>query len=330
MSIQTNELASVITEHIVKEVPDGLSKHTAFCNWVFGDGKKRQKGGLLIQFPVKLMSNDSKGFISGTNSTLDINPNSQLQYGQLNWKYHYTNVNFTLADFNIAQGEEQAVDFMEAKISGAKADTIRDISSKLHGTSTSNALYLEGLKDVVAASGTAYAGLTDTDYTDDTTAYLPYIATDTVVNYQNINKLVTKCRARVQGTGLTLANKRMMGLMNEATFSRFMTSVQNSQIFSSDLQVKTGFTGFAVNNVEFYLDADCPGTQDGSTGDNYVYVFPVEVMKFYYNYGFGSSSPFDGEARGPQQAIMSTQSFITGNLVCNNRRLVSVNKVLVA
>lgn len=325
MTVQANELAAVVLQKIQAEVPDGLARETALMDWLAGEGKKKQSGGLYIQSPIKLISNASSGFISGTNAVVDTTPSAQLQYQILNWKYYNFNVNFTLADYNIAKGDLEVVDFMENKIDGALNDAMREISLAMHGTSTSDALAPEGLKDVVAASGTAYASLLDTDYA--TGSYLPIIDTSTVVNYNNINSMIQKLKARMRNTK---KSKKIMGLMNQATYGRFLNSVQAQQIFTDSSIANSGFEGFKVNGVEFYLDADCPGTQDGATGDNYIYIFPVDVMKMFYNFGFGSNSPFDGNVQLPNSPIMSVQSYMSFNLVCNNRRLVAVNKTMVA
>lgn len=325
MTVQTNELAAVILQKILEEAPDGLARETAFLDWLAGEGKKQQKGGLYIQFPIKLIANAASGFISGTNAVVDTTPSAQLQYGVLNWKYYNFNVNFTLADYNIAQGDLEIVDFMETKIDGALQDAYREISTALHGSSTSAPLNVEGLKDVGAASGTAYASLTDTDYA--TGSYLPIIDTSTVVNYNNINSMIQQLKARMRNVKKM---KKMLGLMNQATYARFLNSVQAQQLFIDMKIADSGFEGFKVNGVEFYLDADCPGSQDGSTGDNYIYIFPVDIMRMYYNFGFGNKSPFDGEVQLPNSPIMSIQSYMSFNLVCNNRRLLAVNKTMVA
>lgn len=325
MAVQTNELAAVVLQKIQQDVPDGLARETAFMDWLAGEGKKKQNGGLYIQSPIKLIENNSSDFISGTSAVVDTTPSTQLQYQVLNWKYYNFNVNFTLADYNIARGELEVVDFMESKIDGALADAMREISLAMHGSSAAAPLQPEGLQDVVAASGTAYAGLTDTDYAAD--AYLPYIATDSTINYNNINKIIQNIKARMRNSK---KSKKMMGLMNQSAYSRFLNSVQAQQIFTDMSIAESGFEGFKVNGVEFYLDADCPGSQDGATGDNFVYVFPVDVMKMFYNFGFGDASPFDGDVQLPNSPIMSVQSYMSFNLVCNNRRLVGVNKSMVA
>ena len=124
-----------------------------------------------------------------------------------------------------------------------------------------------------------------------------------------------------------------MGLANEAVFETFKSSVQAQQRFVNEEDVaKTGFKGFLVNGVEFYLDAFAHGSKNG-TADNWVVILPVDIIKFIYNYGFDNASPFDTTKDGlqlPLEPIKSIQKYITGNIVCNNRRLIGVNKTLVA
>lgn len=328
MSIQTNELAAAVTQFIINEVPDALAKATPFMNYLASDeGKVSQNGGTYIQFPVKTLKNIASGYISGTAGIVDTTPSIQLQYGVLNWKFYNYNDNFTLKDYVVANSQEDKAGYFNAKIKLSLRDAMREISSSMHGTSTTNALAPEGLKDITATTGTAYAGLLDTDY--DSGVYLPYTTTDTTVNYSAINKMIIGLRARMQEEGLS--GSKMMALTNPAVYQRFLNSVQAQQRFGVDEQMaKTGFEGFSVNGVEIYLDADCPGSQDGSTGDNYFYIFPKEIMKLYYAYGFGKKSPFDGTQQLPNQPIKSIQHYMAYNLVCNNRRLVAVNKVLVA
>uniref|UniRef100_A0A6M3LTK0 Putative capsid protein n=1 Tax=viral metagenome TaxID=1070528 RepID=A0A6M3LTK0_9ZZZZ len=329
MAQQTNEKAAVVVQEILKQVPDGLAKATPLWEWLSKGGKKEATGGLYLQFPIKLIKNTTQNFISGTSGVVGTTPSVQMQYGVLNWKYHYMSVNFTLEDHTIAQGKNQVVDFFAQKVKGAISDRVRQLSSSVHGTSTSNSFLFEGLQDITAASGTAYAGLTDTDYTDDTTAYLPLITTYATPNYTSLNKMIQGVRARMQTSAFQ--SDGILGLMNTATYSYFLNSVVNSQRFVNEEAVaKMGFTGFYVNGVNFYLDADVPGTQDGSTADNYIYIFPKEIMQFHSVYGLGKKSPFDEEVRMPTQPIRSIQSFLCGNMACVNRRLVVVNKVFVA
>ncbi|RPH74537.1 phage major capsid protein, partial [bacterium] len=253
---------------------------------------------------------------------------AQLQYGVLNWKYYYFSVNFTMADFTqSANAKEAVIDLIESKKELAKADFYRSLSTDVYGTSTSNALAFEGLADIVAASGTAYAGLTDTDYTDATAPYLPYISTATTLSYAVISDMITQSRARRQQMGGT---GKMFGLMNPYLFNQMLGILQNQQMFiNGNKMVDAGFESFNINGVEFFMDADAPGTADGTTGDNYIYLIPEDVLQLQYKYGIDSASPFDGQVRLPNQPIISIQKYMAANVVCNNRRVISVCKTLV-
>jgi len=327
MAIQTDEILAGVTQFIIDEVPNGLDKATPLLKYVTKEGKKKRDGGAYIQFPIKLLENQSSGFIAGDSGLIDMTPSQQMQYGTLNWKYYYFSTPFTLEDFTKAAGENDKIDWISEKVKGALEDSYNELSGQLHGNASdvAGSLGFNGLKDVVAASGTAYAGLTDTDYASD--AYLPYIATDTILSYQNVAKMVNKVKARKRAAAIN----RVFGLMNEAMYTKYQSIIQNQQIaVNTNSLFASGFEGFKINGVEFYLDADCPGTQDGSTGDNYLYIIPMECLQFHYRYGLGSPSPMDGKQRIPNQTIDAAQHFLVGNLVCNNRRLIAVNKTFIA
>lgn len=330
MAINTNEIGAVVTQHIIPEFADGLTKANAFWKHLTTKGKYSLSGGTNIQFPIKLIENASKGFIAGSGATVNVNPSQQLVYGTLNWKYYYYTVNFSLEEFTQTQNSEEAVlDYMEAKLDGALADAIREQTEALHGTSSGNALLYDGLKDIVAASGTAYAGLTDTDYASD--AYLPYIDTNTTVNYAVINAMIQKMKARAMQDGMAGSKPGMyMGLWNENVQEKFLNAAQNQQRFYEAKTLESGFEGIRINGVDFYMDAFTPGSKDGSTADNFAYVFPLSTMKFANKYGLGKGSPLDGETKIPNQPVMSHQFYVAGNLINVNRRLVSVNKTLIA
>ena len=333
MATQTQEINALVVQYIMDVFTDGLEKAAPLWKHFANEGKKRQVGGTYLQFPIKLLKNQSQGFIAGTGATVSATPSVQLQYGVLPWKYYNFNVNFTLKDYNEAQGSALAVrDFFADKIEGATEDAFRDLAQAVWGSANDNPLSFNGLKDILADSGTSYAGLLNTDY--DAEAYAPVNTSDmagTTVNYSAINKIITKIQARMQA-GAKM-NKKVMGLANEAVFETFKSSVQAQQRFVNEEDVaKTGFKGFLVNGVEFYLDAFAHGSKNG-TADNWVVILPVDIIKFIYNYGFDNASPFDTTKDGlqlPLEPIKSIQKYITGNIVCNNRRLIGVNKTLVA
>ena len=339
MGVQTNELAAVVLQKINTEVPDALEIETKLTSVLSTSGKKQQTGGLLIQCPIKLLVNVAKGAIPGTGATLELTPSAQLQYMTFNWKYYYFGTNFTIADYNIATGPLEVVDFMEEKITGSAADAARDWSTMLNSTSAGdNSLNFDGVLDWTAATGTAYGSLTDTDYLDKnskSTLFLPLIYTDTydplgqaggftAINYNNFNKMTTDLRLRIKGFG---KGKKVDAFCNGFVYSRIKTSLQAQQIFINESDfIKAGFLGFEVDGVDVYPDADAPGSSTAGTNDNYLYMLPEEILKFWYHFGFGTKSIFDGEVRLPGSPVMSYQNFLTGNPICTNRRLIAVAK----
>jgi len=329
MGIQTNEIAAVTTVHIVKELPDALMLANALMKYLFTEGKKYTSGGTVIQFPIKLISNASSAWIPGTGAAINTNPSQQFQYGTLNWKYSYYSVNFSLQDFTQTMDAEEAVlDFIEEKKNGALADHVRLLSSASQGTATTDANAWNGMQDILAASGTAYAGLLDTDYTTGT--YLPYISTASTVNYAAVNTLIQKMKSRIQQAGETSIYKRFMGIWNENVQANFLAASQLQQRFYEAKKLESGFEGIMINGVEFYMDTYCPGSKDGSTGDNWIEVFPVEALWLAYKYGFGTESPLDGKLQLPNTPVVSNQYYTAGNMIGNNRRTMSVGKSFVA
>jgi hypothetical protein len=328
MAIQTgqSELASAIYQTIIDKVEDGLERNTAFWNHLTTEGKMKASG-LYVQFPIKLIANAASGFIPGTGAVVNVNPSTQLQYGVLNWKFYNYNVNFSLQEMNATKGKTEVVDYLEAKTKGGMDDANRELSlAMLQGDSSVTPLSFDSMLNVTAPSGTAYAGLLNTDYSAN--AYLPYIDTNTTVSYNTFNGMLNQLKARMQEGGYK--PEGIMGLTNASVYSKLLNSIQNQQRFYEDNTVKTGFEGIKINGSEVFLDADVSGSQNGSTADNYLYLFPKKIMKLAYNYGLGNASPFDGAEKLPNQPIWSIQHYMTMNLVCTDRRLVAVNKTLVA
>jgi len=327
--MNTNEIYAVVKQQILEGLPDGLERASALLNQLMKT-KKKVTGGIYIQTPIKLLKNTSAGFVSGTNALISVTPVRQLDYAIFNWKYYQVAANFTLSDYNIATGPEAVRDFIEDKTKGAMADAKREIASALWGSSAApNQLYPEGLEDICAASGTAYGGLTDTDYTDDTSAWLPLIdASTATIDYQMLANLQNKIKVRVQQMGFD--SSKFMGMMNDGLYTKMQVALQNQQMFITDKEMAdAGFENFKVNGIPYVMDYYAKGTNDGTTADNWVVVLPLEALQLCYNFGFGNASPFDGDARVYNQPIISVQNWMSFNLVCKNRRLVGVNKVLV-
>ncbi len=334
MTIGLSELQAAVTQEIFPEVADGLKYSTALWNHLSTKGKKKQDGGLNLQFALKALVNASQAAIAGDSGLTDNNPSQQMIYGVLYWKYNYFAVNLTLQDMNVASGDNQKVEFAVEKAQGAKADFMRSLSVQSWGTSASNSLLLDGMQDILAASGTSYAGILNTTYdptvydaTNIKNVYSPLVYTDSTVSPKALAKLTSGVMARMQ-TGADM-NETIMGFCNTALFSSILTLAQASQFIMGNVEkANLGFKGFKLNGVaDVYLDVSSPGTGYG-TADNWLTFFPESALKFYYNYGLGDASPIDGKMDIPATVINSNRYFLTGNMVSPDRRMFAVNKSL--
>ena len=337
MTAQTTELYAGVTQLILNKWHDGLAKKTVMWDMVVkGDGREKESGGTYLQFPIKLISNQTQGFIGGTGGNVGIAPSIQNQYGVLNWKYFYWSTNFSLADETIANGEEDKIKILSKKITGSLNDANRAMASATFlgtwnasatdsGTQSTYPLQFDGLEDIVVASASSYAGLTDTDYSD-ATAYLPYISTNTTPNYATVADMINTIQGRLMDSEYD--PKRLFVLMNPGTFTKFEADIKNCVFFLDTKDMySVGMNGFKINGAEAYMDAYCPGTGTAASANNYIYVIPMDVLKFHYKFGFDNQSPFDtDDLRIPDQPILTTQKFIAGNWVCTDRRLIAVTK----
>lgn len=330
---QLNEAMSVANRLILSEIPDQFSKASYFMYLMTRKPNLQQgSGGTKIQTAVQIAENKSKGWFSGGFDAIDTNANQQLSFAEFDWKYFYSNISFQLSDFAMTDNTPLAIkSLITAKIEGAKQAASRDISSALHASGTANANQINGLADVYAASGTAYGGLTNTDL-DDSSTWLTEIDTTTnTINYANLNTLFMTLVGRGQTQGNEIGGFAPNLLVSNAfVLNKFLSSQQSQQQFATEETLKAGFRGATFNGVFWAIDQYSPGSADGATADNYLYVMSTPTFKLIYKYGFeGKEAPVGTSSmRLPSQAVTSSQNFMVFNLVCTARRYNGVFKAL--
>ena len=333
MGIGLTELQAAVTQEIFPDVADGLKYSTALLNHLTTKGKKKQDGGLNLQFALKALQNQSQAFIAGDSGLTDATPSQQMIYGSLYWMYAYFSVNLTLQDMNVAQGDNQKVEFAVEKAKGAKADFFRALSVASWGTSASNSLLWDGMQDILAASGTSYAGILNTTYdpvvydaTNIKNVYSPLVYTDQTMSYALLAKLTTGLTARSQqGFEQT---EDFLGFCNPYVYTTILNVCQSSQLLGDVAKANLGFKGFKLNGLcDVYMDVNSPGSGAG-TADNWLTMFPESALKLYYNYGLDSESPIDGKMDIPGTVINSNRYFMSANMVSPDRRMFVVDKTI--
>ena len=163
-SEQLQDAFAVATTNIQKEIPDVMTKANYFW-FKITENKKYLSGGVNVQFPLNHKELDSQAFINGTTDIVSTNPQQTFTFGTLNWKFFYDTVAITLDDLTkTGDSKEAIVSLFVAKVNAAKNSVARNLSTAAHTSGTSANKQFNGLPDIFAASGTAYAGLLDTDF----------------------------------------------------------------------------------------------------------------------------------------------------------------------
>jgi len=330
----------MIVQHITNVETELLKKASAFSNMIAGsdvNGTSRVKrgGGIFLQLPMKLLKNQSQGAIPLRGATVNMSISQQFVYGVLNWKGSHLAVNFDLQDYAFNKYSEEAKeDLIKEKMLGAEEDYQQMIAQQFILGTTQDPLNPDGFLDMIAPSGTPYAGLLDTDYASQgDNPYLPYqgVATGNV-NYQAISELIQKVLARTKDAKI---GGKMFGMWPSALGIKFRQTQQAQQRFVNEDLLKSGFGGVQVDGCPMYYDENLTyqvtdsATPPVTTTINTVAVFPEEIMNLYAIYGFGrGGSPFDGEVRVPNAPLHSAQKFMVYNLACKARRLIGFNSAL--
>ena len=281
--------------------------------------KEYVDGGNRLTVALDFNPNQAIGYITGTAADLlNVNPQQNLIPAELDWKFMYSNFSITLKDLNATADSKHAiVSLVSQKAKNTLASVRQFLASSFYGSAANNPNAFNGLADIFAASGTAYAGLLDTDLGVDAVGdkkWLPqFDTTSTVCDYQSIEPMLTKLKTKASIEG----NASKLGYMVSKAniLSSFKQKQQLQQRFLPAKDLEAGFDGVNVDGVIWYADEFCPAST--------LYLINADSIKFFHKYGFeGKDSPQDVSGlRIPNQPIMVHQKFYTGNLFCVDRRL---------
>ena len=329
-SEQLQEAVSVAHRLIADELASSFAKANYFYSVVTKQPLLKSGSGTKIQIPVQLAANEAKGFFSGEYDTIPTGANQQITFAEFDWKYYVSNSTFNLKDFSTGTGSAAVKDLIKSKISLAKQDAVRDLSAALHTSSAADSNQINSLTDAAGASGTAYGGVNDTDLSE---WLFERDTTTNTINYANLNNVFRVLMGRGQGVSDeagTYAPNLMIS--NSFVLSKFLNSQQSQQQFTTDSTLRAGFAGCNFNNIPFVVDEYCAGSGDGVATDNELYILSTNTFRMYHKYGFqGTKSPMDTlSMRLPNQAAISSQTYLVMNLVCIARRYNAVFTALQA
>lgn len=333
-SEQLDEVQAVAHNAFEKIMPDQFMTSSAFGSMMSKKPNLQYvSGGSKIQQPVQIAENQADGFIDGKFDVLDLSASQMISYAEFDFKYQNYNISITLDDITRTGDTANAIkSLLVEKVNLAAGTAKRTYAKALHGSgSDSDGKAINGLADVTAASGTAYGGITNTDLNDSTT-WLTEIANSSIntINFANLNTLVGTLIARGQGAGDASGSYAPdVMISNSFVQDKFLASQQTQQRFAREDDLKAGFAGCKFRNIDWYVDDDSPGSGDGSTSDNFLYVLSSPTFALKYKYGFeGKKAPVDYNGRIPNQPIITSQHFMAYNLICRARRYNGVFKNL--
>ena len=322
---QLNEALAIANDAIRTQIPDQFGQANALFNRL---SKKPNleyiSGGTAIKQPVEIAENQSEGFYDGGFGVIDTSASQQLSHASFDFKYFYHNVSFTLEDFTKTDNTANAIkSLIVAKVEGAKNGATRTLSAAMYGSgSDSSGNAFNGFEDIFAASGTAYGGITNTDLADSTTWLTERDTSTNTINYANLNTLVRRLLGRGQRYGNEIGSYAPdMMISNSFVQAKFLESQQSNQRFIDRDDLEAGFGGCKFNNINWFIDEYAPGSADGATADNDLYILSTPTIKMCYKYGFeGKKAPMDYNSSIHNKAIQTNQTFLVGNMVCSARR----------
>ncbi len=330
---QLDEVQAVAHNAFEKIMPDQFLTASAFGSMMSkAPNLQHVSGGSKIQQTVQIAENQADGFIDGKFDVLDLSSSQQLSFAEFDYKYQNYNITITLDDITRTDGTPNAIkSLVVEKVNLAAGTAKRTYAKALHGNGTdSSGKAINGLGDVTAASGTAYGGIINTDLDDPTTWLTEIDSSTNTINYANLNTLVGTLIARGQGAG-DAAGSFAPDVMISNSFvqDKFLASQQTQQRFAREDDLKAGFAGCKYRNIDWYVDDYSPGSADGSTADNFLYVLSSPTFALKYKFGFeGKKAPVDFNGRIPNQAVITSQHFMAYNLICRARRYNGVFKAL--
>lgn len=329
---QLSNVFSVAAKYIDKKIPQIFELSTPMMKQVMAN-KQFIAGGNRLTWALNDKKMDNIGFITGTSAdVIDTGTQRNLTNAELDWKYLTAGFSVTLDELNRTQDSPYAVKgLVEEKLRNTEGSLSEFIATALFASGSSDPNAYNGFLDIFADSGTAYAGLLDTDLDNDAAGdpvWLPQIdSTTNVVSYTNISPMITKLKTK-KSTIVPGSTVDYM-ISNAEVLSKFKTTQQGQQRFYAAKDLQAGFDGINVDGVVWYADDHCQGSGAGST-DNFLYVINSKSMQMGYRYGFdGKSSPLDRKSYNmPNQPVMNYNKNITGNLMCLDRRVNGVFKAL--
>jgi len=312
-----NTLQSITQEYIAPKVYDNTFKGSPFLYWLKENARLSLRGGLEVRASI-IKQQFNNEWYSGTDAaTLEVlEPFTTAKY---DWKWGRVPFVLTEEDIDKNGGETGIVDIVDSCEQVATLTMVELLSTGLFGTNSSNSKQMDGLQNMGAASGTAYAGLTDTDFVSPATWLMnihTLLTTNTLADQDMriMRGAVTRGRARPN-----------LGLCNFPVYSKIWDIADAEPLVVGGDVAKIGFDHVLFETMPIMADEHSPGTGVTDT-DNWLFFLNTDYIKLVMHEAKAFSTRV--YAPIPQQEVYIGKVFFGGNLVTTQRRAHSVNKVI--
>lgn len=318
MAFTYNTLQAITHNWIAPRVTDNGFKGAPFTYMMKQNGRVALRGGLTIQEPIIKAALNYDWYTTGTSAAaLEVkNPFTKAEY---NWKF--LRVPFALDEVDILKngGDNGVVDIVNATEQTASLTMTDALATALHGTNSSASAQVDGLQDLFAASGTAYAGLTDTDFTT------PFSWLTNIHSLLSAGALTTTDMRRMRGGATFGQVMPNLGLCNFHTYGKIWALAQGVQRFGTEETAKLGFDYVNFENMPIMADAYAPGS-GGGTADNWLEFLNTDYLRLVVH----SELAFKAQTYAPipQQEVYIGKIKVALNLTTNMRRAHAVTKTV--
>ena len=317
MAFTYNTLQSIVQDYLAPRVVDNTSKGCPYFYFLRENGRLSIRGGEQISFPL-IKAHLANEWYSGLDSaTLEQRePATRARY-----PWALGRVPFVIAEDDIdkAGGDTNVVDLVDLTEQDASLTMIEMLSTGLFGTNASASKQILGLQDMGAASGTAYGGLTDTDFVSPATWIM------NIYTLLTANTLTAQDMRRMRGN-VTRGNARPnLGLTNFSVYAKIWNIAQNVQRFGMERIAKLGFDHIMFEDMPIMPDEHSPGSGYGSN-DNWLFFLNIDFIKLVLH----EAKAFTSRVYQPIPQIEAHigKIYFMGQQLTTQRRAHSVNKVI--
>lgn len=311
MALTYDEIQSLTNKYIWPKVIDNAYKSNALFTRLYKK-KVMVDGGEFLSIPLLYDDNDAQGSYSGYD-VLSTTPNEQITAATFQWKQLYSTLAFSGLEMIKNSGKFAVVNLLKSKRDNCVASLKYMIGTQVHSDGTGNGSKdVTGLQAVIAATGTSYGGILDTDITSG--LWLAKRDTSTTT-------LTLAAMTKLYGQATEDSNMPDLGITSQAVLDKYETLLQPQQRFTSSVEVDGGFHGLKFKGIPIVADSKTPGS-GGGTEDNYLYFLNTKYL-FWYTHPERDFYSRPKIEIATQDAFVE-QKLIAGNIACNNRRFQAV------